>query len=119
MTTPARRMSPRWVVVVGGGIAGLSAAWELSGGERPDPDAPRITVLESSPRLGGPLHSEPFEDRMVDVGPDGFLGRRPEAAGLCRELGLGDQLVAIGASGASVYTRGRLRPLPAGLVDRK
>jgi oxygen-dependent protoporphyrinogen oxidase len=109
-------MSPRSVVVVGGGIAGLSAAWELSGGERPDPGAPRITVLESAGRLGGPLHSEPFAGRMVDVGPDGFLGRRPEAVGLCRELGLGDQLVAIGASGASVYARGQLRALPTGLV---
>ena len=101
---------------MGGGVAGLAAAWELSGGEHPDPGAPRITVLESAPRLGGPLHSEPFADRMVDVGPDGFLGRRPEAAGLCREIGLGDQLVAIGASGASVYVRGRLRALPSGLV---
>jgi oxygen-dependent protoporphyrinogen oxidase len=104
------------VVVVGGGIAGLSAAWELSGGARPNPGAPRITVLESARRLGGPLHSELFEDRMVDVGPDGFLGRRPEAADLCREIGLGDQLVGIGASGASVYARGRLRALPAGLA---
>ncbi len=102
--------------MIGGGIAGLAAAWELTGGERPDPAAPRVVLLEAARRLGGPLHSEPFDGTIVDVGPDGFLGRRPEAAELCREVGLGDQLTPIGASGASVYTRGRLRALPAGLM---
>jgi len=116
MTSPGSLRSEQSVVVIGGGIAGLAAAWELSGGERPDPAAPRITVLEAAARLGGPLHSAPFSDRIVDLGPDGFLGLRPEAEGLCRELGLGDQLVPIGASGAWVYTRGRLRALPGGLM---
>ncbi len=109
------RSAPQ-VVVVGGGVAGLAAAWELSGGADPNPGAPQITVLESSPRLGGPLHSVPFAGRVVDVGPDGFLGRRPEAAGLCREIGVGERLRPIGASGASVYARGRLRPLPTALL---
>jgi protoporphyrinogen/coproporphyrinogen III oxidase len=104
------------VVVVGGGIAGLACAWELTGGAEADPDAPRVTVIESARRLGGPLHSVPFAGRVVDVGPDGFLGRRPEAAALCREAGLGDLLRPIGASGASIYARGRLRPLPADLL---
>jgi oxygen-dependent protoporphyrinogen oxidase len=116
VTASTTERSVHSVVVIGGGIAGLAAAWELSGGERPDPAAPRIVVLESSTRLGGVLRSAPFAARIVDVGADGFLGRRPEAEGLCRELGLGDQLVPIGASGARVYTRGRLRALPAGLV---
>jgi protoporphyrinogen/coproporphyrinogen III oxidase len=104
------------VVVVGGGIAGLAAAWELTGGEHRDPDAPRVVLLEAARRLGGALHSESFDGTVVDVGPDGFLGRRPEAAALCREVGLGDQLTPIGAAGASVYTRGHLRALPAGLM---
>jgi oxygen-dependent protoporphyrinogen oxidase len=116
MTASAAERSGHSVVVIGGGIAGLAAAWELSGGERPDPAAPRIVVLESSRRLGGPLRSAPFAERIVDLGPDGFLGRRPEAEGLCRELGLGDQLAPIGASGARVYTRGRLRALPDALM---
>jgi len=94
----------------------MAAAWELTGGEQADPDAPTVYVVEAARRLGGPLHSEAFSGRVVDVGPDAFLGRRPEAAGLCRELGLGDELVAVGASGASLYTRGRLRALPGGLM---
>ncbi len=109
-------MASRRVVVVGGGIAGLAAAWELTGGAEHRPDAPDVVVLESSDRLGGALQTATFGGRAVDLGPDGFLGRRPEAAGLCREAGVGDALVPIAASGASVWARGRLRRLPEGLA---
>jgi oxygen-dependent protoporphyrinogen oxidase len=53
---------------------------------------------------------------MVDTGPDGFLGRRPEAVDLCHEIGLGDALVPIGGRGAGVWARGKIRPLPEGLA---
>lgn len=113
--------------MVGGGIAGLAAAWELTGGASGlGPDTPTVVVLEASDRLGGKLRTEQFGTgqlgagpdnvRPVDVGPDGFLGRRPEAAALCREVGLGDDLVPIGASGAAVWVGGRRRTLPKGLA---
>src|SRR5580658_6309679 len=108
-------MNVRRVVVVGGGISGLAAAWEITGGGNgPGRDAgvPRVLVLESSPRLGGALASVPFGPRLVDTGPDGFLGRRPEAVELCHEIGLGSTLVPISASGAGVWARGRVRRLP-------
>ena len=98
------------VVVVGGGISGLAAAWELSGG------ADVVVVVEAAPRLGGALDSAKFGGRIVDTGPDGFLGRRPEALDLCHEIGLGDALVPIAGRGAGVWARGRVRPLPAGLA---
>ena len=105
------------VVIVGGGIAGLAAAWELSGGVRgPTPDTVRIEVIESSPRVGGALLSTEFAGRTLDLGPDGFLARRPEAVTLARELGLEDQLIPIAASGASIWLKGALEDLPAGLV---
>ena len=104
----------RTVVVVGGGISGLAAAWELTGGAAPSADAPRVVVLEASGRLGGPLCSERLEGLAVDMGPDGFLGRRPEATDLCHELGLAEALVPIATRGASVWARGRLRALPEG-----
>ena len=71
-------------------------------------------MLEASQRLGGPLWSEVIGGRSVDTGPDGFLGRRPEAVDLCHEVGLADALVPIAARGASVWARGRLRGLPEG-----
>jgi protoporphyrinogen/coproporphyrinogen III oxidase len=107
-------VAPRHVVVVGGGISGLSAAWELTGGTTPLAGAPAVTVLEASPHLGGPLQSEDIGGRMVDLGPDGFLGRRTEAVDLCGEVGIADGLVPIAARGASVWARGRLRALPEG-----
>jgi oxygen-dependent protoporphyrinogen oxidase len=104
----------RRVVVVGGGISGLAAAWELSRAALSTVDPPEIVVLEGSDRLGGMLRSDDLAGRVVDMGADGFLGRRPEAFELCREVGLEDRLVPIAARGASVWSRGQLRVLPEG-----
>jgi oxygen-dependent protoporphyrinogen oxidase len=104
----------RRVVVVGGGISGLAAAWELSGSAASQSDQPEIVVLEGSDRVGGALRSDELAGRVVDMGADGFLGRRSEAVDLCREAGLEDKLVPIAAHGASVWSRGRLRVLPEG-----
>jgi oxygen-dependent protoporphyrinogen oxidase len=104
------------VAVVGGGIAGLAAAWELVAGPAAgDGPVPDVVVLEAEDRLGGKLRAQPFAGRRVDVAADAFLARRPEATELCDELGLTDALVPIGASGASIWARGRLRPMPEGL----
>jgi oxygen-dependent protoporphyrinogen oxidase len=105
------------VVIVGGGIAGLSAAWELTGGDAgPNDDSPRVELIEASDHLGGALVTTSFAGRTIDLGADGFLARRPEAVNLVRELGLGDQLEAINASGASIWLNGSLDQLPEGLV---
>ena len=107
----------RSVVIIGGGIAGLAAAWELTGGSAgPTEETPRVEILEASDRLGGPLRATEFAGRRIDLGPDGFLARRPEAVTLAREIGLGEDLVGIAASGASILLRGALEELPAGLV---
>jgi len=100
------------VAVIGGGIAGLAAAWELSGTS----PAPRVVLLEGADEIGGKLRTEVIGGRDVDLGPDAFVARRPEALALCAELGLTDDLVAPGVRGAHVWARGRLRPLPAGLA---
>jgi oxygen-dependent protoporphyrinogen oxidase len=107
-------MSARRVVVVGGGISALAAAWELSGGALPAADPPQVTLLEATGRFGGALGSGELAGRVVDMGADGFLGRRPEAVDLCQEAGLGAALVPVAARGASVWSRGRLRVLPEG-----
>lgn len=116
--TPPRRPAGRpVVVVVGAGVSGLSAAWELSGGAAgPAPGCPEVVVLEAAATPGGKLVSAVVGGRPVDLAADGFLGRRPEAAAFCREVGLGAALRPVGASGASVWARGRARPLPEGLV---
>ncbi|MDE3007523.1 MAG: protoporphyrinogen oxidase [Acidobacteriota bacterium] len=105
------------VVVVGAGVSGLAVAWELSGGvDGPNDHTPRVEVLDVAERVGGSLSATDFAGRRVDLGPDGFLARRPEAVELVRELGLENDLVAIGAAGATIFLRGALYPLPAGLA---
>jgi len=97
--------APR-VVVVGGGIAGLAAAFFL----REEPV--RVTVLEGSPRLGGKLAVSPVAGIAVDEGAEALLARRPEGTGLIRAVGLGGQLAAPGTVTARIWSRNQLRPLP-------
>jgi len=115
MASPSEATAPPTLVVVGGGIAGLAAAWELATGA-PEGSRPRVLVLESGARTGGKLRTEWFAGGPVDIGADGFLARRPEAVELCSEIGMSDELEAVGARGASVWARGKLRALPEGLV---
>lgn len=100
------------VVVVGGGIAGLAAAWELTHGE----PACRVVLVERDTRLGGKIVTVPFAGLDLDGGPDSFLARVPAAAALAREAGLGDDLVPPGTGQAYLWARGGLRALPTGLV---
>jgi oxygen-dependent protoporphyrinogen oxidase len=98
------------VVVVGGGIAGLAAAHRLAGA------GARVTLIEAATRLGGKLHADEIAGVPVDLGAESILARRPEAVGLAREVGLGDDLEAPAVLGATLWTRGRLRPMPKGHV---
>jgi len=98
----------RRVVVIGGGITGLTAAYRLSS----TPEALDITLVEASPRLGGKIRTSSFGGVPVDEGADAFLARVPWAVDLCRELGLDDRLISPSGEGAYLLTRGKLRQLP-------
>ena len=94
------------VAVVGGGITGLAAAFELHRREVP------FVLLEGSPRLGGMIRTETVDGFTIDAGPDSLLVHKPAALTLCRELGLGPRLVPTGEPRAAyVLRRGRLRRL--------
>ncbi|MBF4764152.1 protoporphyrinogen oxidase [Nocardioides islandensis] len=99
---------PRRAVVVGGGIAGLTAARELAAAGR------EVVVLEGSPRIGGKLLTAEVAGVSVDVGAESMLARRPEGMGLAREVGLG--LVHPASTASAVWTRGALRPLPRSVM---
>ncbi|WP_235854235.1 protoporphyrinogen oxidase [Nonomuraea aridisoli] len=101
------------VVVVGGGISGLAAAWYLrqGAGERV-----KVTVLEGSPRIGGKLYASEVAGVSVDAGAEAMLARRPEGRDLARAVGLDDDLVFPGTTRSAVYSRGALHHLPKGQV---
>jgi len=99
------------VVIVGGGIAGLSCAYELQ------KRGVAFTLLEAGTRPGGVIFSERVDGFTVDAGPDSLLIQKPEGIELCRELGLGDRLVSTKLPrGAYVQRGGELHPLPAASV---
>jgi len=96
------------VVVVGAGLAGLTAAHELVA------DGHQVTVLESSPDVGGKLRRAEVGGVVVDVGAEAMLNRRPEGVVLARSLGL--EVVHPAVTRSSLWTRGELRPLPRSLM---
>ncbi len=108
--TAATDPGPR-LVIIGGGVTGLAAAWEASR------RGVSVTVLEASTRFGGKVRTSaldlPTGPLVVDEGADNFLARVPDAVELCVELGLGDQLTQPAVGRAAVWSAGALRPYPA------
>ena len=106
------------IVIVGGGIAGLSAAYYAT---KKDPSA-HITLLESSERWGGKITTDraTFDDGqfIIEGGPDSFLATKPYAIALCEELGLTERLHGTNPNQKNTYVlhRNKLEPLPDGLA---
>ncbi len=99
---------PPRVVVVGAGIAGLTAARALVAAGH------EVVVLEASPHVGGKVRRHEVAGVGVDVGAEAMLARRPEGVGLADELGL--SVVHPTAATSRIWTRGALRPLPRSLM---
>jgi oxygen-dependent protoporphyrinogen oxidase len=94
------------VAVVGGGMSGLAAAYELVAG------GAEVIVLEGSDRLGGKLRLGSCADVTLDLGAESMLARRPEALDLVRAVGLDDEVVNPRTVTASIWTHGALRTMP-------
>ena len=100
------------VVIVGGGISGLSAAYYLA------KHGVASTLIEREGRLGGVISTECIEGCVLEAGPDSFLAQKPWALHLIRELGLGEDVIGSNDHLRVTYVlkRGRLVPLPDGLM---
>ncbi|MCY4630678.1 MAG: protoporphyrinogen oxidase [bacterium] len=105
---PGRRRDPLRICVVGAGISGLAAAWEV---HTTAPDA-ELVVLEAASRPGGVIRTSPFAGLVTDEAADAFLARVDDGTRLCAELGLTDDLVAPATTRAFVHLDGRLVPFP-------
>jgi len=106
----------RHVAVIGGGITGLSAAHALLGGDRAGGRRLRVTVIEADRRLGGKVRTEEIAGESVDVGAESLMVRGPAVRALCQELELDGELVAPTRTTTCLWTRGRTRELPAGVL---
>ena len=105
------------IVIAGGGIAGLTAAYRL-GLARCQGAPIDEALVEAGDRVGGVIHTDHMDDCLVETGPDSFLREKPEAAALARELGLGDQLIGSNDVAHRTYMlhKGKLEPFPEGLM---
>lgn len=105
-------------VVIGGGIAGLSAAYYLQKIAQENGQALHLTVVERDPRWGGKIVTERVDGFVIEGGPDTFLATKPWGVGLSRELGLEGRLNGTNPHQKNTYVlhKGQLRPLPDGLA---
>ena len=106
------------VVIIGGGITGLAAAFALT--ERASGRVPPITctLIEADDRLGGKILTDRVGGFVIEGGPESFLSQKPWAMELCRQLGLSERLIGTNPERRHTFvlSRGRLRDLPEGLV---
>jgi oxygen-dependent protoporphyrinogen oxidase len=105
-------------LIIGGGIAGLSAAYYLQKYFADGGSDWRILLLEAGDRLGGKIHTERIDGFVIEGGPDTFLASKPWATQLCQELGLEDRLQGTNPVQKNTYIlrAGELQPLPDGLT---
>ena len=105
------------IAIIGGGIAGLSAAYELEH-QRHEGAEIDYVLYEASPRLGGVLQTERVEGCLVEAGPDSFLTEKPWATDLCRELGIANEIIGSNDAARKTYivVDNRLFPMPDGLM---
>lgn len=115
-------MAEKHLLIIGGGIAGLSAAYYATKKAKERAIPLRVTVLEVAARWGGKIVTVrvPWEDDLfiVEAGPDTFLATKPWAVNLCKDLGLGERLQGTNPQHKNTYVlyHGQLMPLPDGLA---
>jgi protoporphyrinogen/coproporphyrinogen III oxidase len=96
------------IAIVGGGITGLAAAYELTVRRVP------FQLFEASPRLGGIIRTEHVDGFTIEAGPDSILVQKPAALKLCEALGLGPRLITTNMPRtAFILKDGRLHALPS------
>lgn len=99
-------------VIVGGGITGLSAAYEL------EKRGLECTLVERSAKLGGVIRTERVEGNVLECGPDSFISQKPAALELIREVGLDGDVIGSNDDRRVTYIwkNGRLVALPDGMM---
>jgi protoporphyrinogen/coproporphyrinogen III oxidase len=105
-------------IVVGGGIAGLSAAYHLLENLTDETAPYKVTVLEADRRWGGKILTERQDGFVIEGGPDTFLATKPWGVALCRKLGIDGRLHGTNPKQKNTYVmrQGKLAALPDGLM---
>jgi len=110
-------MSIPHIVIVGGGITGLSAAYYLQRLRQQAGTPLRITLIEAQNRLGGKVGTVHQEGFLIDTGPDSFLAQKRWAVQLCHELGMEGEIISPSARRFFMLIQGKLHAVPHELVS--
>ena len=104
------------IVIIGGGISGLAAAYCLTELGKPNDNPLEITILEASDRLGGTIQTEHRDGFLLERGPDSFISEKPEAVALARRLGVESRLIQTNEPyrRSFIVKNGRLHKVPEG-----
>ncbi|XUX07650.1 protoporphyrinogen oxidase [Sporosarcina sp. UB5] len=104
------------VVIVGGGITGLSAAFYMQKTAREQNLPIEVMLIEATNRLGGKIQTVRRDGFVVERGPDSFLIRKKSMDTFAKDLGLGGDLVRNATGQAYIHVNGQLQPIPGGSV---
>ncbi len=104
------------VVIVGGGITGLSAAFYMQKEAREKGLPLDVLLVEASSRLGGKIQTVKRDGFVIERGPDSFLIRKKSVGTLAKDLGIEDELVRNATGQAYVLVNNELHPIPGGSV---
>jgi oxygen-dependent protoporphyrinogen oxidase len=104
------------IAVIGGGVAGLTAAYELACVARKGTDL-QVVLFEASTRLGGIVETVREGGFVIECGPDAWVTEKPWAHELAEELGLGDEVMPSNDVGRKTYIliEGQLQAMPDGM----
>lgn len=104
------------VVIVGGGITGLSAAFYMQK-EAQEKGLPLdVLLVEASNRLGGKIQTVKRDGFIIERGPDSFLIRKKSMGILAEDVGVADELVKNATGQAYIFINGKLQPIPGGSI---
>lgn len=106
---------PLRVVVAGGGVTGLSAAFYLQRLAEARQLGLTVTLIEADSRIGGKVQTVIRDGFVLEQGPDSFLARKGDALDLAQDVGLGNQWVRNRTGRSYLWANDRLRPIPPGI----
>lgn len=107
-------MKNNQIVIIGGGITGLTSAYYLQKEIKEKQLPYTVKLVESSDRLGGKIHTEKRDGFTIERGPDSFLIRKTSAGKLAEDVGLGDQLIVNGTGQSYILVGNKLHKMPTG-----
>lgn len=106
------------IVIIGGGISGLSSAFYLQREAERQGRKVHLTIVEEAPSLGGKINTLQRDGFVIEKGPDSFLARKQAIIDLANELGLEGELTATNPAAKKTYImhNKKLHAMPPGLV---